>query len=173
MHPSGKHRVKNACVSARACRERGSWMIHSFKNLWSSNYGSTSLVTSTMLGTWYALDIQYLHLKTKAQLLACAFVCKHEVIVWDSVLSDHFKVICNRKDGLRWGILSPENVSQFILSIIIYLENLSTSTLKSNRIIIRKTMAENKWRALMQGEGMLDKIGIIYWMTCQTPPSSE
>ena len=54
-------------------------------------------------------------------------------------------------------------VSQFPITIC--LQNLSTSTLKSNRIIVRRTMAQNKWRGVMQVEGMLDKIGIVHWMS--------
>ena len=44
----------------------------------------------------------------------------------------------------------------------IYLENLSKSILKSNRIVVRRTMAQNTWRGMMQGEEMLDEISIIY-----------
>ena len=36
------------------------------------------------------------------------FVSKHED------LSEHFEVVCNQKDGLRWVIFSPENVGQLI-----------------------------------------------------------
>ena len=64
------------------------------------------------------------------------------------------------KDGLRWVILSPENVGQLI-SYYHICGNLSTSTLKSNRIIIRRTIAQNKWRVMMQGEAAgLHKIEI-------------
>ena len=31
-------------------------------------------------------------------------------------------------------------------------------------------MAQNKWRGVMQVEGMLDKIGIVYWMSLSTTP---
>ena len=42
-----------------------------------------------------------------------------------------------------------------------YLENMNTSTLH-NRITVR-TMAQNTWRGMMQGEGMLDWISIVHW----------
>ena len=54
--------------------------------------------------------------------------------------------------------------------ITIYLQNLSTSTLKSNRIIVRRTMAQNNWRGMMQVEGMLDKIGVVHWMSLSNTP---
>ena len=57
--------------------------------------------------------MQYLHLKTKAQLLTGDFVCKRQV-VWNSVLSEHFEALCTGKDGLRWVIFSAENVGQLI-----------------------------------------------------------
>ena len=46
-----------------------------------------------------------------------------------------------------------------------YLEHLSTSFLKSNRIIVRRTM-----EGVMQGEEMLDKISIVHWMSLQNTP---
>ena len=101
--------------------------------------------------------------KQKHSFSQGAFVCKHED------LSEHFEVVCNQKDGLRWVIFSPENVGQ-LFPITIYLQNLSTSTLKSNRIIVRRTMAQNKWRRMMQVEGMLDKIGIVHWMSLSNTP---
>ena len=51
--------------------------------------------------------MQYLHLKTKAQFLTCAFV-------WNSFLSEHFEAICTGKDGLRWVRFSAEYVGQLI-----------------------------------------------------------
>ena len=58
--------------------------------------------------------MQYLHLKTKAQLLTGAFVCKHQVVVWNPVLSAQFEAIWTGKDGLRWVTFSAENVGQLI-----------------------------------------------------------
>ena len=58
--------------------------------------------------------MQYLNPKTKAQLLSGAFVCKHQVVVWNTVLSEHFEAICTGKDGLRWVTFSAENVGQLI-----------------------------------------------------------
>ena len=93
---------------------------------------------------WYALEIQYLHLKTETRLLTDAFVCKHQVVVWNSVLSEQFDepaVICTGKDGLRWVIFFLLKMWVSYFPITIYLEHLSTSTQKSNRIIVR-TMAQ-------------------------------
>ena len=57
-----------------------------------------------------------------------------------------------------------------LISYTIYLQNLSTSTLKSNRIIVRRTMAQNNWSGMMQVEGMLDKIGVVHWMSLSNTP---
>ena len=57
--------------------------------------------------------MQYIHLKTKAQLLAGAFVGKHQVVVCNSVFWS-FEAICTGKDGLRWVTFSAENVGQLI-----------------------------------------------------------
>ena len=85
--------------------------------------------------------------KQKHSFTRGAFVCEHED------LSEHFEVVCTQKDGLRWVIFSPENVGQLI-SYHYYI--CKTSTMKSNRIIVRRTMAQNKWRGVMQVDGMLD-----------------
>ena len=58
--------------------------------------------------------MQYLHLKTKSLLLTGAFVCKQQVVVWNSVLSEHFEAIYTGKDGLKWVIFSAEYVGQVI-----------------------------------------------------------
>ena len=34
-------------------------------------------------------------------------------------------------------------------------------------------MALNKWRGVMQVDGMLDKIGIVHWMGLSNTPSFE
>ena len=101
--------------------------------------------------------------KQKQSFSHGAFVCKHKY------LSEHFEVVCTQKDGLGWVIFSPENVGQLI-PITIYQLNLSTSTLKSNRIIVRRTMAHNKWREMMRVDGMLDKICIVHWMSLSNIP---
>ena len=93
-------------VSACACRERGR-----SPNLWLYLFGHFHCA---WYFTWYAIKMQYLHLKTTAHLLTCAFVCKHQVIVWNSVLSEHFEAICTGKDGLRWVTFSAEYVGQLI-----------------------------------------------------------
>ena len=110
--------------------------------------------------TWYAHEMQYLCFKTKARLLAGAFVCKHDVIVCNAVLSEYFKIISTQKDELRWVILSPENVDQLISYYHISgtLEHIP----KSNQVIIIRTVAQNKWRVMMHVEGMPDEIGIVY-----------
>ena len=41
---------------------------------------------------------------------------------------------------------------------------------KSNRIIVRRTRAQNTWRGAMQGERMLDKISIVHWMSLPNTP---
>ena len=41
-------------------------------------------------------------------------------------------------------------------------EKLEHNTLKSNMIVVRRTMAQNRWNGMMQGEGMLDKIGKVH-----------
>ena len=175
IHSTGKHWVNNACVSAPACRERErerereeggrGWYVHSFKNLWSSIFDCTPLVISTMLRTSLSMPEKgnIFISKQKHSFSQGAFVCEHED------LSEHFEVVCTQKDGLRWVIFSPENMGQLI-SYTIYLQTLSTSTLKSSRTIVRRTMAQNKWRGIMQVEGLLDKIGIVHWMSLSNTP---
>ena len=119
--------------------------------------------------TWCALEMQYLNLQTKARLLRGAFACKHQVVVWNTVLSEHFEAL--RTGRIDWDgshFLLKMWVSWFPMTI--YLENLSKSILKSNRIVVRRTMAQNTWRGMMQGEEMLDEISIIYWMSLQNIP---
>ena len=119
--------------------------------------------------TWCALEMQYLNLKTKARLLRGAFACKHQVVIWNTVLSEHFEALSTGRidwDGSHF--LLKMWVSYFPMTI--YLENLSKSILKSNRIVARRTMAQNTRRGMMQGEEMLDKISIIYWMSLQNIP---
>ena len=70
-------------VSACACRERDR-----SPNLWLYLFGH---LPCAWYFTWYAIEMQYLHLKTKTQLLTGAFVCKHQVVVWNSVLFEHFE----------------------------------------------------------------------------------
>ena len=41
---------------------------------------------------------------------------------------------------------------------------------KSNGIIVKRTMAQNTWRGMMQGEWMLDKIGIVHWISLPNIP---
>ena len=61
--------------------------------------------------------MRYLGLKTKAQLLTGAFVCKHQVASCCLRLSFVFVKqagICTGKGGMRWVIFSPEHVGQLI-----------------------------------------------------------
>ena len=147
-------------LGAERERERGwgrGWYVHSFKNLWSSIFDCTPLVISTMLRTSLSMPKKgnIFNSKQKHSFSQGAFVCEHED------LSERFEVVCTQKDGLRWVIFSPENMGQ----LISYYHNMSTSTLKSNRVIVRRTVAQNKWRGMMQVERMLDKIGIVHWMS--------
>ena len=43
-----------------------------------------------------------------------AFVCKHKLAVWNTVLAEHFEALCTGKDGLRWVTFSAEIVGQLI-----------------------------------------------------------
>ena len=58
--------------------------------------------------------MQYLNLKTKAQLLKGAFCLQSSSFVWNTVFSEHFEALRNGKDGLRWVTFSSENVGQLI-----------------------------------------------------------
>ena len=125
--------------------------------------------------TSYALEMQYIHLKTKAQLLTGPFVCKHQVVVWNSVLSENFELIYTGKDRLRWVTFSAEKGGQLITNYSIsgQLEHIypeKQGLEKKNRMIVRRTMTQKTWRGMMQGEGMLDKIGIVHWMSLPNTP---
>ena len=119
VHPTGKHWVKYGIVAAlllyqlvHAERERGRNLNElAIKYLWLYLFGHFHCA---WYFTRYSLEMQHLHLKTKAQLLPGAFVCKHQVVVWNSVLSGQFEAICTGKDGLRWVTFSAEYVGQLI-----------------------------------------------------------
>ena len=102
--------------------------------------------------------MQYLNLKTKAQLLTGAFVCKHQFDVWNSVLSEHFEAICTSKDGLRWITFSAEYVGQLMSYYYIYgkLERIYAEKQHDNS---EKDNGSKHMERVMQGKWMLDKIG--------------
>ena len=172
IHPIGKHWVNNACVSARACRERE-------RNLNGSQLQELVIkyLCLYLFGhfhyawffTWYAQQMQYLDLKTKAQLFAGAFVYKHEVIVRNSVLSEHFEVMRTQKDGLRWIIFSTENVGRLISYYHISgkLELMYPEKQQGNS---KKDNGSKQMEGVMQGEGMLDKIGTVQWTSLPNTP---
>ena len=121
IHPTGKHWMNGGIVSALlvcqlVCAERDRGLNGSqlqelvMEFLWLYLFGHFHYAWYL---TWYALEMQYLHLKTKSTPSHVCFVCKHQV-VWNSVLSEHFEVIYTGKDGLRWVTFSPENVGQLI-----------------------------------------------------------
>ena len=78
IHSTGKHWVNDEIVPALLVyqlvhAERGRSLNH-----WLYLFGHFHCDCYI---TWYALEMQCLHLKTKAQLPAGAFVCKHQVVV--------------------------------------------------------------------------------------------
>ena len=97
--------------------------------------------------------MQYLHLKAKAELLTVAFVCKY-----------HFEAMCTGKDGLRWVTFSDQYVDQLIAYYYIFekLEHMDPEKQQDNS---EKDNGSKHREGLMKGEGMLDKIGIAYWMS--------
>ena len=105
--------------------------------------------------TWYALEMQYLHLKTKARLPTGALFASSFVwAIWRAGSYMHWQGWTEMGHRFSWKCGSVN----FLLLCI--WKNLSTSTLKSNRIIMRWTMTQHM-QGVMQGEGMLDKIGIV------------
>ena len=143
------------CISLCVQRERGRSLTgHSCKNC-------------TSLGMPYKCN--NLTSKQKHSFSKVLFFCKHQVIVWNTVFSEHFEALRTGKDGLRWVTFSAENVGQLI-PYTIYLKNLSTSILTSNKVIVWRTMAQNTWRKIMQGEETLDKISIVHWMSLTNTP---
>ena len=114
--------------------------------------------------------MQCLNLKTKAQLLKGAFCLQASSCCLKHSFSKHFEALHTGKDGLRWGTLSAENVGQLISYHYISGKLLFTSILKSKRVIVWRTMAQNTWRGMMQGEEMLDKISIVHWMSLPNTP---
>ena len=105
IHPAGKHWVNDGIVPALLVYQ----LVRAERGR--SLNGSQ---LPELYFTWYALEMQYLNIKTKAQLLRGAFVCKHQVVVWNTVLSEHFEALCTGKDGLRWVTFFAENVGQLI-----------------------------------------------------------
>ena len=130
-------------------------MVHSCKNC-------------TSLGMPYKCNV--LTSKQKHIFSKVLFACKHQVVVWNRVFSKHFEALHTGKDGLRWVTFSAEKVGQLIFYYYISRKLLFTSILKSKKVIVWRTMAQNTWRGMMQGEEMLDKISIVHWMSLQTLP---
>ena len=152
----------------RAERERrgdGGWYVNSFKNLWSSIFDST---------VWLFSLCFVLHLVCPRKAISSSqnkSIASRRVLLSASMkicLSISRLYVLRRMDWDGSYFLLKIWVSYF--PITIYLQNLSTSTLKSNRIIVRRTMAQNKRRGMMQVEGMLDKIGIVHWMSLSNTP---
>ena len=142
-------------ISLCVQREVGAWMVHSCKNC-------------TSLGMPYKCNI--LTSKQKHSFSKVLFVWKHQVVVWNTVFSEHFEDLRTGKDGLRWVTFFCWKCGSVNFHITIYLENLSTSILKSKRVIVWRTMAHNTWRGMMQGKEMLDKISIVHWMSLPNTP---
>ena len=120
-------------------------MVHSCKNC-------------TSLGMRYKYNV--LTSKQKHSFSKVLFVCKHQVVVWNTVFSEHFEALHTGKDGLRWVTFSAENVGQLISYYYI-----------SGKLGKLWTMAQNTWRGVMQGEEMLDKISIVHWMSLPNTPT--
>ena len=153
------------CVEREGEDGNGGWYVHSFKNLRSSIFGCTPLVYSTMLRSSLSMPEKgnIFISKQKHSFSWGAFVSKHED------LFEHFEVVCTQKDGLRWVIFSPENVGQLISYNHIYAkpEHIYPEKQQNNS---KKEMAQNKWRRMMQVDGMLDKIRIAHWMSLSNTP---
>ena len=105
IHPTGKHWVNDGIVPTLLVYQ----LVHAERGR--SLNGSQ---LQELYFTWHAPEMQYLSLKTKAQLLRCVFVCKHQVVVSNTVISEHFEALRTGKDGLRWVTFSAENVVQLI-----------------------------------------------------------
>ena len=121
-------------------------MNHSCNNFRSNILGCTCLVTSTMLSTSICMPWKYNIFISKqkhsfSQLLL--FAINKLLSETQFCLSN---LICTGKDGL--GRITFFLLKMWVgyVPITIYLENLSTSTQKSNRIIVTRTMAQNTWR---------------------------
>ena len=163
--------MNNACVSAPACRERergrrgdGGWYVHSFKNLWSSIFDCTPLVISTMLRTSLSMAEKGNIFISKQKHSFSDFVCDHEDLSWA------FRgCICTQKDGLRWVIFSPENMGQLIsyYHISAKLEHIYAEKQQNNS---KKDNGSKQMEGVMQVEEMLDKIGIVHWMSLSNTP---
>ena len=137
-------RLCQRCLCISLCLQKERWEPHFYLYLFGHFHCAWCI-------TWYAIEMQYLHIKTKAQLLTGAFVCKHQVVVWNSVLSEHFEAI------------SAENVGQLI--------SYHYTSGKLERIYSEKQQNDSAedngskhMEGVLQGKGMLDKIGIVHWM---------
>ena len=158
------------CVSARACREWG-WGEPERERKRSLNDSKLQELAIEYLWlypfvhfyyawcfTWYALEMQYLHLKTKTRLpTGASFASSFVWAIWRAGSYMHWQGWTEMGHRFSWKCGSVN----FLLLCI--WKNLSTSTLKSNRIIMRWTMTQHM-QGVMQGEGMLDKIGIVRCM---------
>ena len=153
MHPPGKHWVNDGerggrepewFKAARTCNPIEYLWLYLFVHF---HYA--------WCFTWYALEMQYLHLKTKARLPTGALFASSFVwAIWRAGSYVHWQGWTEMGHTFSWKCGSVN----FLLLCI--WKNLSTSTLKSNRIIMKWTMTQHI-EGVMQGEGSLDKIGIV------------
>ena len=137
------------CLCISSCVQReiaiGAWMDHSCKNLRSGIFGCTYLVTSAMLGSSFGIPLKCEIFVSKQRHSFCvqaSSCCLHPSIFLSNLINRQVYGLA----GMDWDgsyFLLKMWVSWF--PITIYLENLSTSTLKSNRIIVRRTM-DKTWR---------------------------
>ena len=108
--------------------------------------------------------MQYLHLKTKTQLLTGAFVCKHQYKLLSQTqfyLSILKLAMCTGKDGLRWVTFSAQYVGRLNSYYSVYgkLEHIYPEKQQDDS---EKDNGSKHMEGLMQGDGILDKIGIAY-----------
>ena len=134
-----------ASVSACVCRERGRG-----PNLWLYLFCHFHCA-------WYFTTL----------LLTGDFVCKHQVVVWNSLLSEHFKAVYTDKDGLRWATFSAEYVGQLISYQYISgkLEHIYHEMQQDDS---EKDNGPKHMEGVIQRVGILDEIGIEW--ACQTLP---
>ena len=153
------------CISVCVQREVGA-----------SIFGCTYLVTSTVLGT-------ALRMPQKCNI----FISKQKHSFSQVLLSASIKLLSETQFYLRilnlyilaridWDgshfLLKRGSVNYQLLYIWTTWAHLpwKAGFRKKNRMIVRRTMAQKTWRGMMQGEGMLDKIGIVHWMSLPNTP---
>ena len=172
IHSTGKHWVNNACVSAPACREReierkkgdGGWYVHSFKNL-------TCDRVSLTVPLWLFPLCFVLHLVCPRKAISSSR--NKSIASRGMLLSASMKIrlsisrlyVLRRMDWDGSYFLLKQLISYNHISA--RLEHIYPEKQQNNS---KKDNGSKQMEGMMQVDEMLDKIGIVHWISLSNTP---